>query len=163
MKKILMMLLALPLMWIATSCHDDDDLPDVILNVTYENAINYENALYVVKGDSLIVDNVTAEPASPNGKACQILAVQFRFNGWLVATDPIAPFGVAIPTDGFDVGDYVLGLECPVVQVDKTPATAFITRKVRIVASEADLPVATTPEARHAGGTYADTADLTPR
>lgn len=163
MKKIMWLLLALPLMAVMTSCHDDDDLPDVILTVNYENAINYDDVLYVVRGDTLKIDSVAATPATPQGKAVQLLGVSYRWNGWLLGTTLIPPFSATIATDNFEPADYILGMECPVIQIDKTPGTAFITRKVRIVASEEDLPSAVDPASRHRSGVTVVTSQLSPR
>lgn len=163
MKKIMWLLLALPLMAVMTSCHDDDDLPDVILTVNYENAVNVDEVLYVVQGDTLIIDSVAVSPATPQGKAVQLLGVSYRWNGWLVGTTLIPPFSAGIPTTNFAPADYILGMECPVIQIDKTPGTAFITRKVRVVASEDDIPAPSDPVSRHKGGVTVVTSQLSPR
>lgn len=160
MKKLFMLLLALPLLVSLASCDHDDELPDVILSVTYSNATSVDDVLYVVQGDTLVIDSVVAEPAKPDGKAVQLLAVCFRFNGWLVSNDPFPPFSAAIPTADLEPSNYALGIECPVLQVDKTPATAFVKRKVVVVASESDIPAPSDPDSRRDGGTTVSTATM---
>lgn len=141
MKKILLLLLALPLLFAATSCDSDNDLPDVMITVNYRNAVDYNDVLYVVQGDTLMIDSVGVQPATPNGKATQILGVSYRLNGWLVANNPIPPFGVAIPTDSLTPSAMVLSMQMPVLQIDKTPGTAYIKRRIQLVGSESELPV----------------------
>lgn len=154
MKKLLTLLLALPLLASLSACHDDDDLPDVTLNVTYSNAVIADNMLYVVHGDTLQIDSVQATPSKPDGKAVKLLAVAYRLNGWLVANVPFPPFGVKIPTDNLQTGDYSLGIEAPVLQVNKEPATIFAVRKVRIVSDSTEIPGVPDAITRSVGGTF---------
>ena len=59
MKKLVYLLLALPLMVIAAACSDDDsNLPDVSIHVDYKNAKVVDRQVYVVKGDTLVVDSI---------------------------------------------------------------------------------------------------------
>lgn len=154
MKKILSLLFALPLIFAMTACDDDDDLPEVTLNVTYSNASMVDNMLYVVQGDTLTIDSVGVAPSQPNGKNTRLLAVAYRFNGWLVANVPFPPFSAKIVTDNLEAGDYSLGIECPVVQVGKQPATIYAVKKVRIVENAADIPGSPDSEVLGAGGGF---------
>lgn len=147
MKKILLtLLMALPVIFLA-SCHDDDDLPNVNLNIEYSGGTIADDQLYVVQGDTLFVDKVSVTPA-PESKNAAILSVTYRLDGWVIASVPFQPFKCAIPTAGLEPGKYTLGMQIPVVQVDKTPATAYTSRTVNIVTDESEIP---------AGGRSVDT------
>ena len=57
MKKLFyLMMLALPMIFVA--CDDDDNLPRVDITVDFDNVANVDGELYIVKGDSLIVNSI---------------------------------------------------------------------------------------------------------
>lgn len=57
MKKLFyLMMLALPMIFVA--CDDDDNLPRVDITVDFDNVANVDGVLYIVKGDSLIVNSI---------------------------------------------------------------------------------------------------------
>ena len=60
MKKFPYLLLLLPLGFLA-SCNSDDDLPDVDITVTFDNVVEGEDAIYVVKGDTLKIESITCK------------------------------------------------------------------------------------------------------
>ncbi len=139
MKKILFsLLMALPVIFLA-SCDNDDDLPDVAFNIEYSGGTISDNQLYVVQGDTLRVDSVWVTPQN-NSKNAAILSVNYRLDGWLIASVPFQPFKCTIPTASLEPGTYVLGIQAPVIQVDKTPATAFTSRTVTIVTDASQIP-----------------------
>ena len=60
MKKFFYLLLLLPLAMISTSCDDDDDkVPDVNISASITNGVVKDGVIYAVKGDTLIVDQIT--------------------------------------------------------------------------------------------------------
>ena len=56
MKKLLFLLLALPLLGLAVSCDDDDNLPKVDITFSYTNGTVVGSQVYVVKPDTLYID-----------------------------------------------------------------------------------------------------------
>lgn len=140
MKKFLLSLLVvIPAIFMA-SCHDDDnDLPEVDFNIEYSGGVIADDQLYVVQGDTLSVDSVWVTPRN-NTKNAAVLSVTYRLDGWMIASTPFQPFSCVIPTAGLKPGKYVLGLQAPVVQVDKTPATAYTSRTITVVENAADVP-----------------------
>ena len=57
MKKILFLVLVLPLL--VVSCNDDEnDLPNIDFEVSITGGINIDGVLYVIKGDTLSIDSV---------------------------------------------------------------------------------------------------------
>ena len=68
MKKIFSLLaMALSLAFVTTSC-DDNDLPDVDINIAVSNAEIVDHQMYVVRGDTLKIESSTSgttKPANP--------------------------------------------------------------------------------------------------
>ena len=58
MKKFLYLLLLLPLGFLA-SCDDGNDVPDVDINVTFDNVVKEDGILYVVQDKGFAVRSVT--------------------------------------------------------------------------------------------------------
>lgn len=159
MKKLFLFLFALPMMVLATSCNSDDDLPDVNISYAYSNAQEVDDVLYVVQGDTLRIDSVGITPVNGT-KQAQILSVMYRFDGIIVSNNPVPPFKCTMPTARLEPGSYVIGLECPIVQVGRTPATAYIRTIIKVVAEQADIPVAA---ARLRQGIHSESPNLKQR
>lgn len=143
MKK-LFILLALVLPMVAfVACDNDDDLPNVKFEVTFDNPVS-DGAVYVVAGDTLTVSSVTVQNMEADKKAA-LTEVAYFFDYYWFGTAVIAPYTyqIVIPASA-KVGTHILELESNVLAVDKTPAFAVLTYKVEVVASADDLPQATT-------------------
>lgn len=139
MKKLWFLLLALPLLGMMTSCDDDDKLPQVNISLEYNNATVVDDAVYVVRPDSLIVASVVLTPVR-EGKYVTNGPVSYWLNGAPVAVNPYAPFGVKIPTDRLAVGKYVLTLEMTVAEEGCQLATAMAQVQVNVVENASDIP-----------------------
>lgn len=137
MKKLLYLLLLLPLGLLA-SCDSDDDLPDVDITVTFDNVVEGEDAIYIVKGDSLKIQSVTCK--GNDNKQAMVNEVTYVLDGFPLGTSVIAPYGAAIATDNFSAGKFLLGMRMNVLQVDKTLAFGVISFGFKVVESAADLP-----------------------
>ena len=68
MKKLLYLLLLLPL-GLFSSCDDDNDMPDVTMNVSMSNVVQYDGITYVVAGDVIKVNGVTVKPVTGGNAA----------------------------------------------------------------------------------------------
>lgn len=135
---LLMLLLPLGL----TSCHDDDDdLPNVDFDVTFEDAATDDNGvIYVVQGESFTVESVKVINREP-GKSALITSATYFWDAYPLGTSVVAPFGFEIETSSTTpLGDHNLQISCPVFAVDKETATALVSFTVRVVASDSDLP-----------------------
>lgn len=159
MKKLFLFLFALPMLLMATSCNSDDDLPDVNISYAYSNAQEVDDVLYIVQGDTLKIDSVAITPVNGT-KQAQILSVIYRFDGYILKNTPVPPFKCKFPTANLETGTYVIGLECPIVQVGKTPATAYIRTILKVVASQNDIPA---PPVRTATGIHSEYPNLEQR
>ena len=158
MKKLLYLLLLLPLSFLA-SCDDDDDMPDVRVDVSMSNVTQYEGITYVVQGDTLVVNSVTVEPVT--GGRATLTGVEYVWDIYSqnmgIGYSPIAPFGIRIPTNTVGLGNHLLQLRTAILQVDKSVANALISYPIKVVESADDIP-STAPEK----GTYTATSTGTP-
>ncbi|MDE6310641.1 MAG: hypothetical protein K2L96_02335 [Muribaculaceae bacterium] len=153
MKKTLLAGLAsLALILGFSSCNDDNDLPDVSLQVEFNDATIVDGTVYVVQGETFEVESVTPVNNESN-KAVELGGVTYYWDYQLLGASNIKPFALEITvTPETKVGRHVLELYCPVYAVDKAPANAMISYPVEVVASADDLPtngntsVSTTPQ-----------------
>ncbi len=154
MKKLLYLLLLLPLSFLA-SCHDDDDMPSVDITVNIDNAVDADGKIYIVSGEPLTVAGITAEGLG--GKAAGISGVNYILDHVGMGYTIVSPFGGSISSAYLPVGNHLFTLAFDVLQVDKSIAYAQLSTIVTVVASEEDLPDGSTP------GTVALTYRLNPK
>ncbi len=141
MKKLLYLLLLLPLSFLA-SCSNDDELPSVDVSVTMSNAVRYDGKIYVVEGQPLSVDSIGVK--SLNGKATGITGVNYALDYVGIGYNVVSPFGAKIPAAYLPTGNHLLTLSFDVLQVDKTIAFTRVSTLVKVV-PESELPAGTTP------------------
>lgn len=154
MKKLLYLLLLLPLGFLA-SCDSDNDLPDVDITVTFDNVVEGEDAIYVVKGDTLKIQSVTCK--GNDNKQAMVNEVTYVLDGFPLGTSIIAPYGAEIATDNFSAGKFLLGMRMNVLQVDKSLAFGVISFGFKVVDNAADLPDGKEP------GTLTRTVQMSPK
>lgn len=142
MKKLLYLLLLLPLGFLA-SCTDDDDMPSVDITVTIDNAVDHDGRLYIVSGNPLTVQSITAEGLG--GKAAGISGVNYVLDHVGLGYNIVSPFGAEINAAYLPVGNHLFTLAFDVLQVDKSIAYAQISTIVSVVESESDLPEGAVP------------------
>lgn len=132
------MMLLLPFGFAATSCDDDDDLPDVDVTMAYDNVVLEGNELYVVKGDTLKVMGITCK--GNDGKQATVTNVTYAIDGFPMWRPFFAPYGVGIVTDDLTAGKYVLNVSMNILQVDKTVAAGVTNQTFNVVEAATDLP-----------------------
>ena len=145
MKKILSLLLFLPLVAIFASCDDDGkDIPDVAISIETVNPVSTDGAIYVVQGDTLNVKGVVLE-AQGDTKQALTTSVSYYFDYVYMGTSYQPPFGMKIlTTEDIPVGSHLLEIELPVYAVDKEISQAYVQFPVTVVASEDELPSTST-------------------
>ena len=132
MKKIFYLLLVLPLMMVL--CNVDDEMPNVNFNVEISGGKNVNGIIYVVKGDTLTVENV--EIASHDSKGAAMGEVSYFWDGKFLLTNPIPPYKINIATDKMIPDNHVLEFNCPLYVVDSPILTAYFRYPVKLV----DIP-----------------------
>lgn len=138
----LMLTLFLPSLAL-TSCDNDDDnsnMPDVTISLSYgDGAVAVDHEVYVVQGNDLTVTGVFVKANRP-GKTATLGPVTYTFNGVVVGYNPVAPFGLTLPTASLAPGQYLLTLGMTVAELHCELAQAVASVPVNVVADEADIP-----------------------
>lgn len=144
MKKLLLMLLALPMMALV-SC-SDDDTPNVDVTINYDNATVLTNgSVYVVKGDTLFVDSMYVTAVNKNHNASIVGPVYYSINNIPVARVVMPPYKLAIPTDSMAVGAYSLQFYMDVAEEQCTLGTCAGSVDLNIVNDSTEIPSDVSP------------------
>lgn len=140
MKKLTLLLLALPLIaTLITSC-DDDNTPDVNVGIRYANAVAPDGTVYLVKGDTLTIDSLWVTAVNTKHNASIVGPVTYLMQGVPLARVIPAPYKFRIPTDSATTGNYTLGVAMNVAEEDCTLASAAVSLAVSIVADSTQIP-----------------------
>lgn len=139
MKKLALLLLP-ALMLAFTSCHDDDDLPQVSINTTYTGATMVDGTLYVVQEQEFAITSVVATPLR-EGKNAGITAVDYGIDGWNVGYTAVAPFAITFDAGTFTVGKHLLSMTMMIVEEGCSPATGYYATDLVVVATADEIPV----------------------
>ncbi len=142
MKKLLYLLLLLPLGFLASCSDDDNDFPSVEVTVNVANAVDKDGQLYIVAGQPLTVDSIGVNGLG--GKAAAISGVTYSLDHLYMGYTIVKPFGASINAAYLPAGQHLFSLSFDVLQVDKTIAYARLSTIVNVVASESELPAGTT-------------------
>lgn len=136
MRKLLYLLLLIPLGFLA-ACDDDNDLPDVELTVTFENAVRSRDngQLYVTSEDGIDVSSVTCAGI---GEKAAITNVEYYLDYGYVGVSVAEGFGARMPD--LAPGRHLLVMNFSVLQVDKSIARARLQYVVNVVENASDLP-----------------------
>lgn len=142
MKKLALFLLALPMMAFVASCSDDDDnLPQVDINFTYQNAVVASGEVYVVQPDTFAIESINVTASRPNHVATCVGPVNYWLDGYALGSTFVAPFGIRIPTDALSLGRHTLTINMGIAEEGSALATAVSSVSFNVVADEADIPV----------------------
>ena len=155
MKKLFyLMMLALPMIFVA--CDDDDNLPRVDITVDFDNVANVDGELYIVKGDSLIVNSINVTNLESGKKAIATSAIYY-LDGIRIGASIFSPFYYRFPTENLELDSYRFSIETEIFAVDKTPAVALLSYDLTVVESKEDIPNGIDPGQ---GATLSDTPTL---
>ena len=139
MKKFLYLLFTLPLIGLLSACDNDDDAPQVSIQVDYEGAVNVDGTLYVVQGEPFSITAVTVTPDQGTGNAL-VGPVSYAWNYVYAGTSEIAPYGVTFDTSVMNTGNHLLQISGTIAQVNKPLAALNLAYRVKVVASAEDIP-----------------------
>lgn len=124
----------------ATSCNDDDDLPNVDITLNVEGGTIKDGVIYVVQGDTLNVAGVNVVN-NDAGKPAAIAYAKYYWDYVPIGLSAVAPWGMdELTTEKTPTGNYLLELFGPVLAVDKELANFMIGYKVSVVESASDIP-----------------------
>lgn len=125
-----------------SSCDDDSESnrPDVTISVSYGEEVSVvDNDVYLVQGNDLQITGVYVRANRP-GKTATMGPVTYAFNGITVGYNPVAPFGITVPTASLSPGRYLLTIGMTVAEVHCELAQAYAPIEVNIVSSQDDIP-----------------------
>lgn len=137
MKKFLYLLFALP-MFMLSACHDDDDVPNVDLDIQFSNVIVKDNIIYAVQGEPITIESVTL--VNHTDKKGTIGVVSYYWDYQRVGSEVVSPYTATFETAGEPVGNHVLSLDCGIYVEDYPVCFGAAQFPVKIVASADDLP-----------------------
>lgn len=141
MKKLLYPLLLLPL-GLLGGCSDDDDLPNVNLSITFDNAVVDGSVIYVVSGTPL---EITSISATGNGSKALVTSATYYWDNFRVGWSPLAPFSATFGPSYTTEGNHLLGISMEIAQEGKSLGFTAVTYNLKAVGSEDDLPEGTEP------------------
>lgn len=124
---------------IASSCSEDANLPKVSITMTYESGVISEGEVYIAQPDELIIKSIDVTAENKSHKATSG-PVTYWLNGMSLGTNPVAPFGITIPTKNLEPGIYALQLSMAIYEEDCELSTATAVIVVHIVADATELP-----------------------
>lgn len=136
-----MLLAVMPVLALSlASCNNEDDLPDVNIELNVENGTMVDGTIYVVQGDTLNVTGITVTN-NEAGKGAAVTNVRYFVDGYFIGESLFSPFpAYNITVADTPVGSYDLGVACTVLAADKSIASAALNYPFRVVASADDIP-----------------------
>ncbi len=137
MKKLLYLLLLLPLALVTASCDDDDKVPDVSINTSIEGGVYKDGVIYVVQGTPLVLEVSLDNHTDKEG---QLGVITFYWDHYLAGQAVTVPYTFEFPTAAQPVGNHLLQAEMPVYVVDYPLCVGYFDYVVKIVPSADDLP-----------------------
>ncbi len=123
MKKLFYLFFALPLMLL--SCHDDNNLPEFDVQVTFSEGTQVENGTITVpQGDTFAIESIV--PINSSAKDIAFGAVTYQLDYGINYTTVVSPYAMTFDTSNLPVGRHLLRIMFPVYAVDYSPAQAVI-------------------------------------
>lgn len=141
MRKLLFILMSVCLLPIGlSSCSDDDDLPDVSIDVKLSGAVCHNDTIYVAIGDTINITSITVTNRE-KGKKAVLGGATYFWDYYRIGATNLEPYSYSIYISPQTVlGNHSLEIVCPVYAEDKSTAEAYIFYNVLVVESEDDLP-----------------------
>ena len=139
MKKLLYLLLLLPL-GLFTACDKDDDLAPFDMTITLSGVTQVDNTFYIVAGETFSIDNFQVKGTGDKNNTCA--NVMFFLGGSPLFPEywPSEGFQYSYSTAGLEPGVYTLGVTGNLLQVDASIMSFASSYRFVVVGSEEDLP-----------------------
>lgn len=147
MKKLLYLLLLLPMALAFSSCSNDDDLPNVKITMDFGNAVVKDGVIYVVEDQNLILNNIETK-AIDSDKSATLANIRYFWNYVPTPYLTWSPLPLEIPIAEMPLasnGYNILGMNTTILEVDKSIAYANIEIPIQVVATADELPDGQTP------------------
>lgn len=142
MKKLLYLLLVLPFTMMISSCSSDNDLPNVDITMSFDNAVVKEGVVYVVADQTLSVTGLTTKAVDSNQQSA-IVNVRYFWNGIPAPGLTWSGFPMEINMAEMPLvesGNNVLGLNATLLETNKSMSYCTLNIPIKTVAADTDLP-----------------------
>lgn len=136
MKKFFLFLLALPML--AMVACDDDNTPEVNVNVSYKNATVVDGTAYVIKDSVASIERLWVEAVNPDHTATIIRPVNYIFSNGLAGVGDPVNNGIMLYTDS--VGTYVVSAAFEVAEEDCSLAVCAAQWDYKVVNDSTEIP-----------------------
>lgn len=137
MKKLLYLLMLLPLFF-ATSCNSDEDYPAVDMKITISGVTYHDGSLYTVRGETVQFDNIAV--TALNGNDAAVANVTYTCDGVPAGYAEFNPFSSEINTAGLADGSHFIDIGFNLLEVDKTIVYGMCRYRLIVVGAESELP-----------------------
>ncbi|MDE7154250.1 MAG: hypothetical protein K2O00_07405 [Muribaculaceae bacterium] len=137
MKKFLYLLVALPL-FVFSACNDDDDVPNVDLDIQFSGVTVKDDVIYVVQGEPITIESVSL--INNTDKKGTLGVVSYYWDYVRVGSQVISPYTATFETNNEPVGNHLLTLDTGIYVEDYPICFGVAQFKVKIVASADELP-----------------------
>lgn len=142
MKKLLYLLLVIPFAMMISSCSSDNDLPNVNITMTFDNAAINDGAVYVLATDTFSITGLTTKAVDSNQQSA-IVNVKYFWNGIPAPGLTWAGLPMDINMENMPLvekGANILGLQATLLETDKSIAYTTINVPIVAVENEESLP-----------------------
>lgn len=138
MKKLYFLLLAIPMLLLA-SCSDDKDFPEfkVKVDISGQTAVTENGVIQIAQGQQLTIDAITISETS--AKEITFGGATYYLNYVIQGTNIIPPYGMAFSTADLNPGKYLLQIYMPVYAVDYPISEAILSYVIEVTSPE-DAP-----------------------
>ncbi len=147
MKRLLYLLFALPLFFVA--CSDDDDLPSFQLQIDMkgQTEITDKGVVVVPQGTPFTIESIKA--VNPSVKDLALGGATYYWDYVFQGSNIVSPFGMVFETENLPLGSHLLQIYIPVLAVNYSPAEAVVSYTIKIVEPlEEGEPTPDTPESQ---------------
>lgn len=142
MKKLLYLLLVIPFAMMISSCSDDNDLPNVNITMSFDNAAVKDGKVYVLADDAFSITGLSTKAVDINQQSA-IVNVKYFWNGIPAPGLTWSSFPMDINMEEMPLvekGANVLGLQATLLETDKSMAYTAINVPIVAVENEEALP-----------------------
>lgn len=125
MKKLLYLLCALPLLFIAACGSDNDKLPQFDVQVAFAPGVNVSDGVITVpQGQTFTIDSI--KPINSTAKKITFGTVTYQIDFGMGYRNIVQPYTTTFETMNLPVGRHILRIYIGVYAVDYAPANAIV-------------------------------------
>ncbi len=142
MKKLLYLLLVIPFAMMVTSCSNDNDLPNVDISMSFDNAVVKDGTVYVVQDSVFSITGLSTKAVDSNQQSA-IVNVRYFWNGYPAPELTWSPLPMEIDMAKMpqpESGNNILGIDATLLETDKSISYCTLAIPIKAVDNVEDLP-----------------------